>query len=431
MAVAVAGALAAPGLALAQAANVQIYGALDMRFDSMKFTSDTAGTQASTTKQHVYGTANRWGLRGTESLGGGLAAFFQVESGMAVDGRPTNGLDTSGVNVLGGRDSYLGLSSTTWGAVQAGTFSTPYKAAGQVWSVIPTLGHGGIIMGGPDTTGALPTPNCGGIVSPAGALTAAAAAGTTCASNGIEGNATSFFRRQSDQIQYTSPTFAGIVLRVAMALDEYEINGNAPNGTVVANAGHKSKLGSYSATWSGGPFSAVAAYQEHRGFQAVAGGPQNAKDYAWTFGGRWNYGAGLLGGAIERFKYANASATAATNDFALTNWVINGTFNVGPSGVISAGYSRSQGRKDCGTGLTSAANTCGDPTRANIVSLAYDHRLSKRTGVYAAAGRINNGAGTNYYYIAGPTSNSNGGDTGGVAAGVDVTTYAVGVKHTF
>jgi hypothetical protein len=66
-----------------------------------------------------------------------------------------------------------------------------------------------------------------------------------------------------------------------------------------------------------------------------------------------------------------------------------------------------------------------------MYSLAYDHLLSKRTSLYAAYGRINNGSGTNYYYVAGPTANNNAGSTGGISAGVDVTTYQAGVKHTF
>ena len=427
MAVAVAGALAAPGLALAQAANVQIYGVIDMRWDSMKYTANTAATNAESTKNHVHGTANRWGLRGRENLGGGMTAFFQVESGMTVDGRTTTGIDTAGVNLLGGRDAYLGLSSTAWGAVQAGGFSTPYNVTTQVWSVIPTFGHGGIIMGNGNTTGSLPSPNCTGIVTPAGNLTAAAAAGTTCGTQ-VEGNATSFNRRQSDQIQYTTPAFAGFVFRVSTAMPEYEVNSNA-----ATSPGHKATIGSYSLTWSGGPFSAVGGFEQHKGFRAVASTtlPQDAKDTGVTLGGRWNYGAGLLGAAIERLKYGNVAVAGAENNFTLNNWVINGTFNVGPSGTVSAGYSKTAGAKSCGAGLTAAANTCGDPTKASNFSLAYDHRLSKRTAVYAVAGRINNGAGSAYYYIAGPASNNNGGDTGGVAAGTDITTYAVGVKHTF
>jgi len=211
-------------------------------------------------------------------------------------------------------------------------------------------------------------------------------------------------------------------------MPEYEVNSNA-----ALSPGHKATIGSYSLTWSGGPFSAVGGFEQHKGFRAAASAtlPQDAKDTGLVLGGRWNYGAGLLGAGVERLKYGNVAAAAAENNFTLTNWVINGTFNVGPSGTVSAGYSKTAGAKSCGAGLTAAANTCGDPTKASNFSLAYDHRLSKRTAVYAVAGRINNGAGSTYYYIAGPASNNNGGDTGGVAAGTDITTYAVGVKHTF
>ena len=67
--------------------------------------------------------------------------------------------------------------------------------------------------------------------------------------------------------------------------------------------------------------------------------------------------------------------------------------------------------------------------------------MSKRTALYATYGKITNGQGSNtagtatvgssYYYIAGPAGNSTQGSVSAVTAGTDVTTYAVGVKHTF
>ena len=60
-----------------------------------------------------------------------------------------------------------------------------------------------------------------------------------------------------------------------------------------------------------------------------------------------------------------------------------------------------------------------------------DHRFSKRTALYAQYSRINNGSGSNYYYIAGPTTNTGLGVSGALSAGTDVSTYGVGMKHTF
>ncbi len=458
MAVAVAGALAVPGLAFAQAASVQIYGVLDLRADNMKFSASTVGLSDGTTKNHLFSSGSRWGLRGSEDLGGGLSAFFQLESGIPADGRPLAGIDTGGVNTFGGRDTFLGLRSTSWGAVQGGGFSTPYLGVTSIWNVVPTLGHGQIIMGNGDTTGGLPSPNCVGIVSPAGflatvgtvtipAIPAGAPAGapavavavtttpgSTCASNGVEGGQWSFARRQSDQIQYTSPVINGFVFRASTAFAEWEANSNAP-----INPGVKASLYSYSLSWSGGPFSVAGGYETHNKFAGLALDTAviNGKDTGVTVGGRWNYGKGLLGAGFERLKYGAGSTSAtAGSAFQLDNWVINGTYNITPRGVVSAAYSRTAGGKSCGptapvVAALGGVAACGDAGKASNVTLAYDHSLSKRTGIYAVYGRINNGSGSRYYYVAGPTSNAFGGDIGGATAGVDVTTYAVGVKHSF
>ena len=41
----------------------------------------------------------------------------------------------------------------------------------------------------------------------------------------------------------------------------------------------------------------------------------------------------------------------------------------------------------------------GSAGKANVISIAYDHAMSKRTSLYATYGRINNGSGSNYYYF--------------------------------
>lgn len=56
--------------------------------------------------------ASRWGLRGVEDLGGGLSAFFQLESGFGSD----TGAGAGGF----GRDAYVGLKSTSLGQIKLG-----------------------------------------------------------------------------------------------------------------------------------------------------------------------------------------------------------------------------------------------------------------------------------------------------------------------
>ncbi len=110
LAFAVAGALAAP--LAAQAQNVQIYGLLQMSVDRVDNGNDTGTSMAD--------NSSRIGFRGSEDLGGGLKAIFQLESSVRPDER--GGTWT-------GRDSWVGLASSTWGEIRVGSMFTAYKSS--------------------------------------------------------------------------------------------------------------------------------------------------------------------------------------------------------------------------------------------------------------------------------------------------------------
>jgi len=250
MAVAVAGAIGAPGLAFAQAANVNIYGVMDARWDTMKFTGNTAGTINNLTKSHFQHQASRWGLRGSEDLGGGLSAFFQLESGLSPDGRPQIQSDTGGIYALGGRDSWIGIRSNSWGEIKGGGFGTAYKAVAGVWHANAGINHGGIVMGNGDSTGAMPSPNCSGGISATGTPTTSTgtlAGGTVSVCQPqVEGGATAFSRRESNYVEYTSPTFSGFQVKIGTAASEMAeptstttaLGAGAVNYALVIRTGH-------------------------------------------------------------------------------------------------------------------------------------------------------------------------------------------------
>jgi predicted porin len=84
-------------------------------------------------------SGSRWGLRGSEDLGGGLKAIFTLE----------NGFDTSNGKLLQGgrefgRQAFVGLSSDTWGAVTLGRQYDPMTeligeiAATSMWAWLGT-----------------------------------------------------------------------------------------------------------------------------------------------------------------------------------------------------------------------------------------------------------------------------------------------------
>jgi len=91
--------------------SVTLYGVVDAGFS---FNSNAAGgRQYAITSGNNY--SSRWGLKGSEDLGGGLKAIFTIEGGFST----TTG--TIGQNgTLFGRQAWVGLSSSSYGAVTLG-----------------------------------------------------------------------------------------------------------------------------------------------------------------------------------------------------------------------------------------------------------------------------------------------------------------------
>jgi predicted porin len=90
----------------AHAQSVTVYGRLNLTVESQKTTGDRITV--------LQNNSSRWGLKGSEDLGGGLKAGFQLESGFAADTGRAN-------DPFWGRQSELNLSGD-FGTVRLGTF---------------------------------------------------------------------------------------------------------------------------------------------------------------------------------------------------------------------------------------------------------------------------------------------------------------------
>ena len=463
MAVAVAGALSAPGLAVAQVGGspgVTLYGVIDSSILRNKFSAVTTpnGTTnvSDLTKSDVFPSGNRVGVRGREDLGGGTALWFQLEAGAWADGRTEQTANT-GV-MFGGRNSGIGVSTSAMGDVMWGGWDAPYKVSTDQTYNLQNSGpfsSSGIILGNGDTTGAAPNAFCGSTIAnssgnPFGTGGAAAGAAVATCATEVTGSTKSFHRRLNNTIQYWSPVFNGVQFKLATQVANYQSPSNA---TVGAGEVQKPKLYSGNVVWTRGPAIATFGYESHEGYNpgTQADGIANSKDTAIQIGGKYDFGMGQVGVGYEQLKYAaNRSGAATANGYKQANYVVNGRFNVGP-GAIWAGYTKTPGGKSCDTGAAVVANAnggssavCGSASEAKQISVGYDYILSKRTKMYVAYSKIDNGAGTNYYYIAGPAANEGGaatalsganntfnGTAGGLIPGTDVTTIGVGLQHSF
>ena len=106
---------AATGLASAQ--SVTVYGIMDVNVSSSK--TDGAGTNTAMSENAL--STSRLGFKGSEDLGGGLKAEFQLESKVL----PSTGVVGAGTtstasSQLFNRESWVGLNSTKFGAVRLG-----------------------------------------------------------------------------------------------------------------------------------------------------------------------------------------------------------------------------------------------------------------------------------------------------------------------
>src|SRR5256885_15433429 len=128
VAVAVAGVLAAPLAAQAQTANVTLYGRLNIDYELVN------GKQADGSNPNVSrlsSNSSRLGVRGTESLGGGLNAIVQIEPNVSGD---TGNSSTSG---LASRETFVGLQGS-WGTFKMGKFLMPVDDLHPIFGNVPT-----------------------------------------------------------------------------------------------------------------------------------------------------------------------------------------------------------------------------------------------------------------------------------------------------
>lgn len=116
-------ALAVMGAASAQS-TVTLYGKVDA---NIKSSSSTTAAGVTTDKGLQVGSGgmsgSRWGLKGTEDLGGGLKANFQLEQGFTIDDGAAQG-----TNLAFRRQAWLGLSGS-FGSVSLGRQYSPYDDA--------------------------------------------------------------------------------------------------------------------------------------------------------------------------------------------------------------------------------------------------------------------------------------------------------------
>ncbi len=273
VAVAVAGMLAAPLAAQAQTANVTLYGRLNLDMEVVNVKQDaTANPPANQNgfgKQNVFrvmSNSSRLGVRGTEALGGGLSAVFQIES--AVGAATGGGLGST----LGTRETFVGLQGG-WGTVKMGYFLTPYDDIHPIFGNVPTLATS--ILG-----------------------TQALWSNTGWAGNYQYGGA--FDDRAPNSVRYDSPNIAGFTGSIQVsaataggdptngpqAITTGIVASGTPTGTTLAQQRRHAYLISLNGLYNNGPFQGGIAYETHNNMRPPTSpslaNPLNPDTNQWT-----------------------------------------------------------------------------------------------------------------------------------------------------
>jgi predicted porin len=198
-----------PALAYAQS-SVTLYGVIDeaVRFDTHQTTS---GGKLYTMGSGGELSGSRWGLQGTEELGGGMKAIFQLEAGFTPNTGVPQQATASGAQRLFGRTAIVGLSSNTYGAI----------TLGRQYTLVHEMAYTHDLYALSNYTGTL----------------------------GFQGAGETGGGRLDNTARYTSPTLYGFTLRGAYTF------GNT------AGDMHRASSPAVSLSFDHGPLSVGAAYQ--------------------------------------------------------------------------------------------------------------------------------------------------------------------------
>lgn len=114
-------ALAVAALPMAAMADVTLYGNIEASIENGKSLAYSGGAKKSTTR--IDDTGSLIGFKGSENLGNGLKAIWQVEQGLNIDGTTGAGSGNGYNNTWATRDSFVGLTGN-FGTVRLGKLST-------------------------------------------------------------------------------------------------------------------------------------------------------------------------------------------------------------------------------------------------------------------------------------------------------------------
>ncbi|HWH42808.1 MAG TPA: porin [Usitatibacter sp.] len=352
---------------------VTLYGRVYATFENV----EAQGTPNVPRSNRVTDQASFVGVRGTETLGRDVKAFFQLETPFQPDQNNT---------VFASRNSGVGLT-TRAGSLLVGRWDTPFK-----WT--------------------------NGDVDPFDDLTLGALS-SVLQGSGIAGVTGQFDRRDQNVVQYWSPKLAGFEMRLSYSANEAR----------TASTNPKSEGGSI--TWANGPFYAGYAYHELRdqpfGIYTNAalaiGSVIVEKQAANSIFGTVKLGAFKIGLDYQEFRRSSPVLPAIVTPGTVVGFdkqkafMGNVTWTLGSHRLVYQ-YMKAKdgGQQDANAALTPESPECD----LNAIGWQYD--FSRRTFLLVQYVRIRNNATATCTFGQNPLT---------IAAGQDPRGTSIGLRHIF
>lgn len=381
---AVVSALSIPTLTFADTENVVVYGRANVSYDMV----NTSGSSGVRTNQ-VSSNASHFGLKGSEELGDGWTATWQIEQIVRLDNSTAGGT----ADTLASRNSFINLLNGQYGIFILGRHDTPYKIVSRTMDVFfDTIADNRSLMGGASLD---PT-----LVNLSGASAAA-----------------TFDGKQGNVAAYISPAIGDLMLAGAYvtgaetATTSGQIKGDAwsfaglyTRGSLNVNLGYEvHNLGTVG-TGTLNTFATLPALADHN-------------EKAWKLAVSYALDAVTLYGVYERTKdnFGDILTPGTSDFFGHKSYYLAGKYRLGSDTVMAAF-------------TNSGDQSRGANTGAKQWSLGYDHKLSRRTSLYALYTQLNNDSAAQFN-LASPDASS--GYANASAAGADPSAFSVGMKHRF
>ena len=418
--------------------SVTVYGILDVGYigQNSRLANATAstggGSVAKSTTSQVGQSAestSRLGFRGTEDLGGGLSAFFTIETAIT----PNNQNAISSSSGTANRQTFVGLNKKGIGQFALGTqYTTIHNAAGATDPGQLNNMQGNVIYDKPGFSTA---------------TNGTAVSSTTAQLSGQQDN-TSYTVRANNMLSLRSDNFAGFVgnafyvmnnsnanQSTATASGTTTVTGGTTNNNgfglgvnytiqkflITANYQQFTDKGAYTINNTTGVYSAGTPTQGGFGGTTVYG--TNIKDNQQYYAATYDFG--ILKAYLQYVNRKTLDVNNPNNYVARTAQQIGVRSYITPT--IEAWASAGTGKLTVSSALTGSNGLVSGVAGAGSnaagfagFQLGSNYWLSKRTNLYAIYGQqmTNNQSWNSAAAKANPTSfNSNN--------------YAVGVRHTF